>query len=59
MCLTHEYRLVRDTGSNLYWLCSKCGKRRVTHCEGGYQPIDEQWLQTGVFSEVSKPPKAP
>ncbi len=44
-----RWQAVRDTGKTVYEHCA-CGQRRAWQRPGGYQPIDERWLQTGQWS---------
>jgi hypothetical protein len=41
----HNFKTVRDTGKHSYQQCDGCGKRRVVSADGGYQPIDTEWLR--------------
>lgn len=53
----HAFNLVRDTGVHHYSRC-RCGKRKVNRTNGhGYEPVDQQWLATGVWTE--RPTRAP
>ena len=53
----HKWKTVKDTGKHIYQQCSKCGKRRIIAVfNGGYQPTDQLWIDTGEFT---KPPPLP
>lgn len=40
----HIWKRDHDTGHNVYYECKMCGKRDVITPTGGYQPIDNEWL---------------
>lgn len=47
---------VKDTGLNRYQINRGTGKRRViSHSMGGWQPIDQVWVDTGEW-RVPHPP---
>lgn len=52
----HKWRTIKDTTIHKYIQCKKCGKRAITGGSGGYQPIDKQWIESGVFRDT-KPQK--
>jgi hypothetical protein len=44
MCLLHKYIKVKDTGKHSYFVCKKCGAKRLkVNYECGYQPIDKEY----------------
>lgn len=51
----HKWEVIKDTHLHQYLQCRECNKRIVIG-QGGYQPIDKQWIETGVFRDI-KPPK--
>jgi len=55
--LFHHFKTIRDTGATLYQECLRCGMRiaRQNAC-GGYQPVDQQWVDTGEWTKIGKPP---
>lgn len=50
--------VVKDTGPNVYLQNSRTGVRKVHKREGwGHQPINQYWLDTGVWRGLpTKPP---
>lgn len=40
----HRWELEENCGTTRYYTCSKCGARKVTQIEGGYQPINKSWV---------------
>lgn len=52
------YRITRDTGKTVYRINRLTGKRSAYQRSGGYQPIDQQWIDTGKWSTPSKPTRA-
>jgi len=49
----HKWHVVKDTGKTRYGVCLKCGRRRATQGGGGYQPIDQRWVETGEWFDVN------
>jgi hypothetical protein len=48
----HRYRTVRDTGVWTYRQCAVCGQRRIDGGSfTGYQPRDDDWVETGRFRD--------
>ena len=48
----HSWKIVKDTGIYHYRQCLKCGMRDIFPFRGGgYQPVDKQWLDTGVWTK--------
>ena len=47
----HIYLYSYDTGFYIYKQC-RCGKRKVVRPEGGYQPLDREWLETATAKEA-------
>lgn len=55
--LFHHFKIVRSTGATLYQECLRCGKRIAQQSShGGYQPVDQQWIDTGEWTKIGKPP---
>lgn len=50
----HCWKIVRDNGKTVYEKCSVCEKRRIRQRQGGYQPVDYQWIKTGKWSYGEK-----
>lgn len=51
-----KWETVRDTGIHRYQVHSRTGKRRIIHVsDSGYQPRDEQWIETGVWHKPIPP----
>ena len=42
--LLHRWREVVDTGFTVYTECKDCKSRKVRQREGGYQPVNIEWL---------------
>lgn len=56
----HYWRMVLDTGLHWYQECDQCHKRRICLIgKYGYQPRDEQWIETGKFREFAPPRPTP
>jgi hypothetical protein len=54
----HKWNFKFSTGHNKYYECEICGKRNVVYpFNGGYQPIDRDWLnrQPDTFNHTSPP----
>ncbi len=49
----HWFKYDHDTGHNIYKKC-RCGQRKVVCPQGGYQPIDQKWLDEVEMIEVQK-----
>ena len=47
------------TGRNVYWRNTVTGARRVSFGQGGYQPVDLQWLSGGARQAVESLDQAP
>jgi hypothetical protein len=46
---------IRDTGVHRYQQHSRTGKRRILYvCSTGYQPRDDQWVETGRWSSPDR-----
>lgn len=57
-CIFHRWKTVKDTGMTKYQQCEKCNKRiAFTYIKGGYQPIDQYWVETGKWSSMQLPSK--
>jgi len=57
MHILHSWTIKKDTGMHKYEECVICSKRRITApLSGGYQPIDKQWLDSGIFAAMANPP---
>ena len=44
-----SWREVRNTRVHSYQVHRRTGKRRVIRIAGGHQPIDQHWLDTGIW----------
>jgi len=42
--LWHRWKLVKDTGHTTYHECKDCGSRIAMQREGGYQPMNYEWV---------------
>ena len=42
--LFHRWREVMDTGFTVYTECKDCKSRHIRQRDGGYQPINVDWL---------------
>lgn len=50
--LGHFWIKEKDTGITQYWKCPHCGRREIIqYTEGGYQPIDNSFLNDGFLEE--------
>lgn len=57
-CLIHIHSVVRGTGLHTYWRCPKCGARGVYPGRPNGQPVDDQWVSSGVWwSDTARPPR--
>ena len=54
--LCHDDEIVRSNGFTTYLQCKRSGRRAVEQVDGGYQPIDWGWINTGIWSNIGKPP---
>ena len=45
--LWHRWQHVLDNGYTKYFECKDCGARQSRQPEGGYQPVDVDWLTRG------------
>lgn len=53
----HKWNFEFSTGHNEYYECEICGKRDVVYpFDGGYQPIDRDWLNRQPDSFNHTPP---
>lgn len=52
----HNFKLVKDCGVTKYYECS-CGKRTCFYRSCSYQAIDRNWIRTGVWTEMTNPPR--
>ena len=53
----HKWNFEFSTGQNEYYECEICGKRDVIYpFDGGYQPIDRDWLNRRPDSFNNTPP---
>ena len=51
------WRVVRDTGVWVYLQNDVTGARRVIRGDcNGHQPVDHEWVETGLWSEPGRPP---
>ncbi len=41
----HKWKVVKDTGETQYIKCEKCKSKKIESKEGGYQPIDFEFLK--------------
>lgn len=53
------WRTVRDNGKTVYQINHRNGKRRAWQRPGGYQPIDQHWINTGQWSTYGVEPSEP
>lgn len=50
------WETIRNTGVNLYQVNRVTGKRRIAKTEaGGWQPVDQQWVDTGEWRKLRPP----
>lgn len=49
----HQWNSVRDTGANIYSICSRCSGRRIQQRSAA--AIDNVWLYTGQWKELVFP----
>ncbi len=55
----HKGKLIRDTGGHRYYACFRCTKRYVENNDvqgGGYQPVNQRWLDGGKWDADKKHP---
>jgi hypothetical protein len=56
--ISHDWRVVKDTGMHHYECCDFCEKRNIRRVmSGGHQPRDLHWLETGEWQEMGPPPR--
>jgi hypothetical protein len=55
----HKWEMARNTGIHQYFECWKCKNRKVVSAaifRWSLQPIDMQWLETGIWWKPGTPP---